>query len=1208
MFLKSLTTRLVLVAALLSILVLTVVFFYDYRKHWRIMENTLSHLLEKNLMLIEKIVKTKIVEHNIEALRDELKMFKDVGLLKGIYIFDNTGSVWFADKELEGFLPPFLSGVCVECHGAISENIPTIATVEFKRTSECMGCHGEGDTPIGYATLLIEPPPMLNLSVTTERGLLIGYIGIVFIFIIFGGYIHYSINRRLRRLRNGVLAFDPNKWEPFKRMGRDEIGEIAWSFNRMAERMIQHEKAIEESRAYLKNLFDNITDMVVVIDREYTIQYINEPTLRYLGKSEDEVLGNKCYRVFHNAEKPCSETVPEEHCGLKEAFSGKQVHTVHMHHTKAGKRCYSVRYLPFYMNEEIPYVIEIATDITESQRLQKEIKVFKAYAEELQGINTREEFFERLVRLGIEVLEADVSLASLINGHNGKMRFHKKLTDKSNVERDLRSIDPEECISVFGIKSGKPFVSESLEGFPQSRLKEVLKSLGFETLVSIPLKRTGKVVGVYNLLYKKRGIFRESDKEFLNLLTENINTVADRVCHYEDLKSQTERLNALINTVEVLAGSVELDDVLKAIVSSTVKILKPDVATVMLYNDERNILIPVSVHGIEKAVYDGLYIHLDKIDLKFDPKDNTFSSLNIFNEKKWAPFHGIASMIEMKSFYARCFFNKKGEKMGVLIGLWKEEHLPSFDEIELFNAFSSFAEVALEKAILMKQIITEQKHWEETFNAFSDPLFITDREFKILKANKAFYEFCKIKEDITDKKCYEIVHKQENPLKDCPHFETIEKGETAIREMEDRARGITVLYTTSPIYGETGEVQSIIHNIKDITFVKKMEREREELHQQLLHAQKMESIGTLTGGIAHDFNNILTAIMGHAELARLKSRDSSIEGNLEMIISAAERAKEFTTQLLLFGKKAPMDRRVSDLNHVIEESLRLLKRIIGEDIVVEFKKGEEPLYVNLDRAQFTQVLMNLCVNARDAMPEGGSLIIETGRRIVQRPPYGKRSGEYIILKVSDTGVGIPEDIRDRIFEPFFTTKPEGKGTGLGLSVVYSVVDAHDGFIEVYSTVGKGSIFEIYLPGVDFYGTIAEKVIKEETLPSGNEHVLLVDDEEMIRETGATILKTLGYRVTVASSGEEALQLFKADPEEYDIVISDLIMPGIRGSELYDEIRKIKDVPFVLITGYGRHFLKDAQMYSFNGIIEKPFNVKELAYRLRYILDRIKRKS
>ncbi|RMG69986.1 MAG: response regulator, partial [Nitrospirae bacterium] len=477
-----------------------------------------------------------------------------------------------------------------------------------------------------------------------------------------------------------------------------------------------------------------------------------------------------------------------------------------------------------------------------------------------------------------------------------------------------------------------------------------------------------------------------------------------------------------------------------------------------------------------------------------------------------------------------------------------------------------------------------------------DPLFITDREFNILRANRAFHEFVGT-EEVIGKKCYEITHGKNKPENYCPHLDTLLTGESSLQEFYDEEKNRFLLYTTSLIKHQNGK-ELIIHHIKDITFLKSLEKERDSLLSQLLQAQKMEAVGSLAGGIAHDFNNILTGIMGHAELAEMKlPPDSPVRKNIAVIKEASDKAKDFIKQLLLFGKKTQIERKVQDLNTLLKDSLKLIKKMLGEHITLEFEPSAEPLYAYVDSAQFTQVIINLAVNARDAMPEGGTLTIGTERE-------AEKGKDFVLVRVSDTGSGIPEEYRQRIFEPFFTTKPEGKGTGLGLSVVYSVIERHGGFIEVDSEINRGTTFKIYLPDSGSSTVhIPDGSDGSEELPCGEESILLVDDEEMIRSTGRMILENLGYQVTTAQNGREALEIFRSDPDRFDLVLSDLIMPEMRGTVLYRELKRIRpDVKFVLITGYGIHEVPPELRGEFHAVVEKPFRTTELARVLRDVID------
>ena len=390
--------------------------------------------------------------------------------------------------------------------------------------------------------------------------------------------------------------------------------------------------------------------------------------------------------------------------------------------------------------------------------------------------------------------------------------------------------------------------------------------------------------------------------------------------------------------------------------------------------------------------------------------------------------------------------------------------------------------------------------------------------------------------------------------------------------------------------------------------------ERQQLEEQLRQAQKMEAVGRLAGGVAHDFNNLLMVIKGHTELLlnALPPADSSIR-KVELIDRAADRAASLTRQLLAFSRMQVLQPRVMSLGTVGDEIGKLIPRLIGEDIELVIRTVSDLGAIRADASQMEQVIMNLAVNARDAMPGGGRLLIETSNAELDRAYSNTRPivqpGNYVLLAVSDTGMGMDAETQAHIFEPFFTTKEQGKGTGLGLSTVYGVVKQSGGFIWVYSEVGKGTSFKIYLPRVDspVEGTDAPKVYAE--APCGTETVLLAEDEADVRELAREFLEAAGYNVIQACNGQEALKRAAEYSAQIDLLVTDLVMPGITGQQLAALLQQERvGLGVIFMSGYSEHAAAEAaQAGSSVRILTKPFNRGALLRAVRHVLG-VARKS
>ncbi len=404
----------------------------------------------------------------------------------------------------------------------------------------------------------------------------------------------------------------------------------------------------------------------------------------------------------------------------------------------------------------------------------------------------------------------------------------------------------------------------------------------------------------------------------------------------------------------------------------------------------------------------------------------------------------------------------------------------------------------------------------------------------------------------------------------------------------------------APVLDAAGTIGGAFCVLRDVS-------EQQQLEEQLLQAQKIEAVGQLAGGVAHDFNNLLTVILGYCDLAELRVEEAAgIRGDLGEIRRAAARAASLTRQLLAFSRKQVLQPEVVSPNDEVRELEQMLRRLLGENIELSTMLSPDTGRVLVDRNQLHQVVVNLLVNARDAMPNGGKLLIETRNAELDehyaRMHAGAKAGSYVMVAVSDNGTGMDESVRSRIFEPFFTTKERGKGTGLGLSMVYGVVKQSGGYIWVYSEAGHGTTFKLFFPRVDRPADARPEEPAHETL-AGRETVLVAEDEEVVRSLVVQLLRMRGYRVLEADRGTSALAAAQL-AGELQLLITDVVMPDMSGRQLADELLALRSgLKVLFISGYtdesiASHGVLDPGVE----LLEKPFTAEVLARRVRDVLD------
>jgi PAS domain S-box-containing protein len=555
-------------------------------------------------------------------------------------------------------------------------------------------------------------------------------------------------------------------------------------------------------------------------------------------------------------------------------------------------------------------------------------------------------------------------------------------------------------------------------------------------------------------------------------------------------------------------------------------------------------------------------------------------------------------------FWASIPLRTKETTAGALIVAGRNFEMFSAKQAELMEAFGNQISVALTNAQLFEQVKRSERRYADLFEHAPDLYFSIDRRHTILGCNTTGAGMLGCAQSQVVGRMFADLFVPERRTALRTMVERMFSEGTTLRDVEEQmirqdGQAFFVSLNSSLEVDERGSIVNARIVARDIT-------DRKQMEGALLHAQKIDSIGNLAGGIAHDFNNILAAVLGSASIMRRRLTEKApLAKYVDIIESSARRGSSLTRQLLTFARKTETLVKPVDINGLIQETLQLFQRSVTKEIVVETVLTQEAAMVSGDDGQIQQALLNLFLNARDAMPDGGRMRVSTDVTVADAHTTSRfssvRPGPFVRVTVVDSGRGIPREIQNRVFEPFFTTKDHG--TGLGLSVVYGVVQSHGGFIDLESDPGRGATFSVYLPRTTMLAREAARK-RRQRLPRGSEHLLFVDDEVSVCEIARDMLVGLGYTVFVMNDGRAGVEFYRTHQASVDLVLLDVNMPVMGGKEAFDLLRSINpSLRIMIVTGYGRETVETSKFTSgVSGFMQKPFQLETLALKVREVLD------
>ena len=663
------------------------------------------------------------------------------------------------------------------------------------------------------------------------------------------------------------------------------------------------------------------------------------------------------------------------------------------------------------------------------------------------------------------------------------------------------------------------------------------------------------------------------------------------------IDEQRRQLLAISTIAEAVNRSVELEYVLQSALDKATELLNTRFGWIYLPEDDG--LVMKSSRGTSKD-----FVHLPTNSVI--PVSTWLHQPRVQSERITDSIGHIDEELKELGiqFWASIPLSSKDVVLGVLVVAGNEFDMFTPKQAELMEAFGNQISVALNNAQLFDRLRRSEQLYFDLFENSPDIYFSITRDHTITGCNTTGASMLGFaKEEIIGKKFESFfVPDQQSILQEILIRMFLEgRGVKDLEEQMVRKDGkaFYVNVNSSLVFDDKGTTVHARIVARDIS-------ERKKMESAILHAQKIDSIGNLAGGIAHDFNNILAAILGSASIMRRHMPENhELSKYVQIIEGAARRGSSLTRQLLTFARKTENVNKPVEIQPLIEETLTLFERSVSKEIAVEKRFSDEPSNVSGDEGQIQQALLNVLLNSRDAMPNGGKVIVSTRNTTADAHTISQFSsvkpGKFVAITIADTGVGMDEKMKSRVFEPWFTTKEFG--TGLGLSVVYGVVQSHGGFINLESEIGRGTVFTIFLPSSDAKAR-AEARKRRQRLPRGSENILIIDDEVSVCEIAKDMLSNLGYGVSFVHDGKAGVEMYRTRRASIDLIMMNMNMPLMGGRETFRQLKNINpDLPILIVTGHGRAVLDESEWPSeISGYLQKPFQLEDLAIKVRHVLD------
>lgn len=947
-------------------------------------------------------------------------------------------------------------------------------------------------------------------------------------------------------------------------------------FRQMTELKRTEDELKERERRY-SSILESISLIAVSLDINGNITYANPSLLKLAGYTQEEIMGRNWFDNF----------VPERLRGVvnNEVFHGLLLNNEIYNHyenpilTKAGdERLISWNNtLLKDISGNVVGTMSIGEDITENKRSEEALIIA------LEETRQRNAEILALLEGSRAVLEyhefKDAAQAIFDSCKNliGATAGYIALLSKDGAENESQFLDLGELscavnsdlsMSIRGLQAeayqtGKVFYCND---FPKSKWALYLPEghANINNVLFAPLIIKGKALGLLGLANKPGG-FTENDICLASAFSELAAISLNNSKTIELLENSEERYRSVVQTATAAVISVNSHGRIASWNNGAEKIFGYQAGEIA--GLPVTILIPERFRNIHENAFNLLLT-----DGESDIIGKTLEMIGVRKDKSEFPIE----------FSTARWKTKEG------------------------NFFTAIIHDISERKQSEEALRESEEKYRTLFEESKDVIYISTPEGKFIDINPAGVELFgyNSKEDLLN---VDIARDINSNPEDRDKFKQLISRQGFVKDFEykikrkDGEKRTTIL-TATAVYDKKGNIVAHRSILRDITNQRKLE-------QQYRQSQKMEAVGQLAGGIAHDFNNILTAIIGYGDIMLMKMKeDDPLRSYINNILTSSRKAADLVHSILAFARRQMINPKPVDLNRIIKKVEKLLLRIIGEDIELKTVLIDKKLIVMADSAQIEQVLMNLATNARDAMPDGGQLIISTGLgeiddEYIKTHGYGDR-GVYALISVQDTGSGMDKKTKDKIFEPFFTTKELGKGTGLGLSMVYGIVKQHSGYINVYSEVGKGAIFKICLPIVESE-ELEEESIKQITPGTGTETILLAEDEAEVREITKSILEEYGYKVIEAVNGEDTIEKFMENKDKIQLVILDVVMPKKQGKEVYERIRSEEpDIKVIFTSGYSSDIIRKREIIEEGfDFISKPSEPKELLKKVREVLDR-----